>query len=198
VPNYSVIATGAVGYTDDVTKYEYDLDKAKLLLTEAGYPDGLSFNLIVCTEFYATAATVWQAELKKIGVDASIEILELGAYYDAMGNGDHEVGLSGWYAEADPDGTYESCFNSAYINQGGNNFACFNSPEIDELLLKEQVSKDPDERLGYFYEIARIAADNAIYAPMTSANGFVIHRENIGNITPDPGAMLRFNGITKS
>jgi peptide/nickel transport system substrate-binding protein len=198
VPNYSGIAVGAVGYTDDLTKYEYDLDKAKELLAEADYPDGLSFNLAVCTEFYAAAATVWQAEMKKIGVDASIEILELGAYYDATGSGDHEVALSGWYAEADPNGTYEPWFNSAYINQGGNNFACFNSPEIDELLLKEQLTKDQDERLGYFYEIARIAADNAIYAPMTSANGFVIHRENIGNITPDPGYMLRFNGITKS
>jgi peptide/nickel transport system substrate-binding protein len=198
VPNYSGLAVGAVGYTDDVTKYEYDLDKAKQLLAEAGYPDGLAFNMIVCTEFYAAAATVWQAELKKIGVDASIEILELGAYYDMTGRGDHEVALSGWYVEADPDGTYEPWFNSAYIGQGGNNFACFNSPEIDELLFKGQTTKDLDERLEYYYEIARIAADNAVYAPMSSATGFVVYRENIGNITPDPGYMLRFNGIVKS
>jgi peptide/nickel transport system substrate-binding protein len=198
VPNHSVIAAGAIGYTDDVTKYEYDLDKAKQLLTEAGYPDGLSFNMLVCTEFYAAAATVWQAELKKIGVDASIEIMELGAYYDAVGIGEHEVALSGWYADADPNGTYEACFNSTYIGQGGSNFACFGTSEIDELLRLGRTTKDMQERLGYYYEIARIAADNAVYAPMTSANGFIVYRDVLSNVTPDPLFVPRFNGIVKA
>jgi peptide/nickel transport system substrate-binding protein len=197
-PNYTGISVAAVGYTDDVTKYEYDPDKAKALLAEAGYPDGFSFNLLVCTEYYAPAATVWQAALKEIGVDMSIEILEVGAYYDALGIGEHEVGLSGWYAEADPNGTYDAWFNSKYAGQGGNNFACFKSPEVDELLHLGKVTKDTAQRLEYYYEIARVTTEQAVYAPMTSEEGLMAHSKKLSGVTPDPLYIPRFNGIVKS
>jgi peptide/nickel transport system substrate-binding protein len=198
VPNYTGIAVGAIGYTDDVTKYEYDPDKARALLAEAGYPDGFSFKLMVCTEFYAPAATVWQAALKEVGVDASIEILELGAYYDAVGIGEHEVALSGWYADADPNGTYDAWFNSKYVGEGGNNFACFASPEVDELLRLGSVTKDMSERLEYYYDIARITTEEAVYAPMTSESGYIAYRDVLSGVTPDPLYILRFNGIEKA
>jgi peptide/nickel transport system substrate-binding protein len=198
MPNYGVIGPSAVGYTGDVTKYEYDLDKAKALLAEAGYPDGLSFNLAVCTDYYAPAATVWQADLKKIGVDMTIEVMEVGAYYDMTGSAEHEVALSGWYGEPDPSTTFNPCFNSELIGKGGNNFACFKSDEIDSLLEQALIEKDMAKRLEFYYEISRIATENAVYAPMTSAEGFIILRDNISGVTPDLQGIIRLNGWTKS
>ena len=70
--------------------YEVDLEKAKALLKEAGYPDGLKFELKTSTAYppYVPTAQVIQSNLKKIGVQAEIIPLEWGAYIKDITNFD--------------------------------------------------------------------------------------------------------------
>jgi peptide/nickel transport system substrate-binding protein len=82
---YGPVPAGMWGYGSDLFQYSYDLDKAKELLTEAGYPDG-GFDLLYT---FATGdldeqqlGELWKAELAKVGIDLEVQGLNWEAQWD--------------------------------------------------------------------------------------------------------------------
>ena len=76
---------GTWSYEENVTTYDYDLDKAKSLLAEGGYPNGFDLPYLVPESGSGMVApkeiaTAMQADLKKIGVNAQIETMEWISY----------------------------------------------------------------------------------------------------------------------
>jgi len=86
-------------YSDDVVGYDYDLNKAKALLAEAGYADGFSTTLQAKNETTIVACvTAIQAQLAEIGIDVELDIIEGGDYGQALTGWDsglffHPTGL---------------------------------------------------------------------------------------------------------
>ncbi len=76
-PTYSVVPNGYLGHTDDVQRYEYDLEKSKALLKEAGYPDGLTTRAII-TKITAllNPMQVIQEQLRKAGITLELDIVD--------------------------------------------------------------------------------------------------------------------------
>jgi len=75
---------GMLGYWKDAPTYNVDLDKAKKLMKEAGYPTGLKATFLVWAgEETRVIAEVIKADLNKIGIDVDIEVKEVGAFNDA-------------------------------------------------------------------------------------------------------------------
>jgi len=72
--SFSVIAPGVFGYHNPGVKFEYNVDKAKALLTEAGYPDGFKTTLTVNGD--AMAAEMIQNMLKQIGITVEIKSVD--------------------------------------------------------------------------------------------------------------------------
>ncbi len=72
----SPVAPGHLGYTDDVEKYEYDLDKAKALMKEAGYENGFDLGKYVASPIYLRTGELVQAQLKKIGINFEIQMVD--------------------------------------------------------------------------------------------------------------------------
>ena len=99
-PANSAIPTVCAGYSEKTPGTTFDMMKAKELLTEAGYPDGLSLKL--CLKEDTTnqkVATVIQAYLSMIGIQVEIELMEGGAYTTAVyANGDYQMTISSWSA----------------------------------------------------------------------------------------------------
>ncbi len=73
-PMRSAVASSTPGFSDKGYKAEHDLDKAKKLLAEAGYPNGFSFDFTLGSGFpdWNDDAVLIQAELAKIGVTMNI------------------------------------------------------------------------------------------------------------------------------
>ena len=59
------VAPGHLGYTDDVEKYEYDLDKAKALMKEAGYENGFDLGKYVASPIYLRTGNWSRPSLKR-------------------------------------------------------------------------------------------------------------------------------------
>jgi len=78
----SVVPSGYLGTDENAPLYPYDPDKAKALLAEAGYPDGVSVKTIHTTlpGMLATIEAV-QAQLKKTGIDLQIEPVEHATFH---------------------------------------------------------------------------------------------------------------------
>lgn len=130
-----------------------DLKKARKLLAEAGYPDGLSCTLWTNSKkVRVDMATIIQAQLKKIGVDVKIQVLEWGAYLQGLKNNEHQLFIVGWTCQTpDPDMAVYPPFHSSQI--GGNNFAAFGNEKVDALLDKARITADGKEREALYHEI---------------------------------------------
>jgi peptide/nickel transport system substrate-binding protein len=85
VQAHGVVPTGMWGHSDTLTQYSYDLDKAKELLAEAGYPDG-GFDVMMtytAGDFdQQQLAELWKAELAKVGINLEIQPLGWDAQWE--------------------------------------------------------------------------------------------------------------------
>ena len=75
-PNVSVVPIGYLGYTRDVPKYEYDVQKAKDLLREAGYPNGLTITVLGSNRSFVEPYQLMQAQLAKAGIKMELDLIE--------------------------------------------------------------------------------------------------------------------------
>jgi len=87
------IPAGMWGHDPNLTQYTYDLEKARELLTEAGYPDGgfeLSYTHVAGDLDEQQVGELWKAELAKLGIDLKVEGLQWEAQWD-LGISDPET-----------------------------------------------------------------------------------------------------------
>ena len=72
----SVIGPGYLGYTDKVAKYDYNPEKAKALLKEAGFADGFNLGEVITSPVYINSVELLQGQLKKVGVTFEIKMVD--------------------------------------------------------------------------------------------------------------------------
>ncbi len=161
------VATGPIGqkvwaYNGDVQSYGYDVEKAKELLAEAGYPDG--FSTTIWTNENAQRmliAEIVQNQLGQIGIEVTTEILEWATYLDGTSAGNHEMFILGWVAvTGDPDYGLYACFHSDTHGASGNR-SFYSNDRVDELLDLARSSADPDVREEAYMEVQEIIVEEA-------------------------------------
>lgn len=148
------------GYYDGFEGYDYNPEKAKALLAEAGYADGLDFN-IVCINVGAVASEVLQAQLRDIGVNATITEMETAAISSYLLNGEHETTWYGCSFNINADHA-----RRLYVTKAGNNRAMYSNPEVDEKFTLGARTFDEEERMKLYKEIQEIIAEEVPYIPM--------------------------------
>jgi peptide/nickel transport system substrate-binding protein len=144
-----------------------DIGGAKMLLAEAGYPNG-GFTLEIKTspqypEFPA-AALVIQESLRQLGVTANVVQMEWGAFVAAIGQNRATGGREGGeiFATANtffpgPDGYISPFFYpGGSLNQGG-----YNNPKLGPLVLEARSISNHDQRRSLYVEIQRILLDES-------------------------------------
>ncbi len=193
-PQASYLGDGAIGYSSDVTVYDYDLEKAKALLAEAGYANGFECSVYVASDTRSRAAQVLQASLAQIGVTLRIEQMDSGVFYDKTGTGEHDMALTGWVANAEPDNTFRPLFHSSNIGSGGNRSFYVNDT-VDALIDEAAITQEMDKRLENYAEVLRVVTDDAIFAPFYTKKGLVAKRDNVDGIEVYPINMHRFENI---
>ena len=89
--------TDNLPYKPDIKQhYEYNIEKAKELMAEAGYPDGLTVEEpLIYFSYQKKAAEVIQAQLAEIGITVTMEGMDIGPAMEKMRAGDYVIGLSG-------------------------------------------------------------------------------------------------------
>ena len=149
--------------TEDLDVDGYDLDAAKALLAEAGYPDGFEIKIYTNeNQERIDAAQVVQNSWAKIGVTASVTTLEYAAYYDAVNSGEYDVCFFGWISDGDPDSSLYGLYHSTMV--GASNYSHTNNPKVDELLEKGRMELDDAKREQIYIELQQELVD---YCPAT-------------------------------
>lgn len=174
------------GSNQDLVAYEYDIEKAKALLKEAGYENG--FKTTIWTndnQQRMDIAEIVQNQLKDIGIEVEVKVVEWGAYLDGTAAGEHDMYILGWgTVTGDPNYGLYPLFHSSTFGDAGNR-SFYANDKVDELLEKGKVTVEPAEREKYYYEVQEIIRDEApwiftwdkeeLSATRSNVKGFVQH-----------------------
>lgn len=150
----AIIAPAVFGYSSPGA-YEYNPEKAKELLAEAGYPNGFSTSLWVNdNQTRIEVCQAVQAMLLDVGIDCSVEVLEFATFISRSTNGEHDMGYFGWVTSTtDADYTYYSLEHSTQQGAAGNR-SFLNDPEVDALIETGRTSTDEEVRKNAYAELA--------------------------------------------
>jgi len=175
------------GYNDEIEDYEYNPEKAKELLAEAGYPDGFETNLwaMPVARPYMfdpqKIAEAIQADLEKVGIKAKIVSYDWGTYLQKTEAGEHAMCLLGWTMDyPDPDNILYVLLDkdAATVGSAGN-VAFYRNDKVHELNMKAKKTYDRKEREKYYKEIQEIIHEDAPWVCLAHANQMVVFRNNV-------------------
>jgi peptide/nickel transport system substrate-binding protein len=151
--------------------YEYDPDRARELLAEAGVPDGFQFEMLVpAVTDRIVAAEVIQQMLGTVGITPvirQIEPVQAGDIFFAQEDGDGM--MSQWGGRADPQITMDLQFTAdGFLNAGDHT-----TDRFEELSAQAKAALDPDERAAILHEMVAEAVDQAF--TLILAHDFIVH-----------------------
>lgn len=150
------------GFNKDIPAYEYDPEKAKSLLKEAGYPDGFEielFALPVSRPYNPNGKKVgeiMQAQLKKVGINAKIVSYDIGTYWDKVDAGEFDMCMTGWSGEPDPNDWLHRLFTSGYLNS-----ARWNNDAYTDLVNEARTVSDIAKRSELYKKAQEIIHEEA-------------------------------------
>lgn len=170
---YGQVATGpihpALGeyYNPDVTTYEYDPERAKELLAEAGWSagdDGVLVNeagerftiLLNGPAGYPVLEqllTYAQQEYTNLGIEVTLEIDEWSVHLDKYHNLQYDMLSNWWITPPDPD------LFDHYYSESPSNWWAYENPELDELLLQAREEADREARIELYHQIQSMLAE---------------------------------------
>lgn len=147
-----------------------DLEKAKQLLAEAGYPDGFTAKLknTPTYSFLGNAGIAVQEQLKEIGINFEIESLEWSVFLKDYLGKNFEAVVSGYSAFADP----HTPLDGTYVTGRQNNFMSYSNPKFDELVAQGAQETDQAKRAEIYREAQRILLEDSPMVFLYAANEY--------------------------
>lgn len=174
----------------DVTDFSYNPEKAKALLAEAGYPNGIDLSkdfgvkmLTIPGTFHEKVGQVYQNNLAEIGV--KVELQNTQTPDEDVESGNFAIMNQG--ATYRTDFSYNEC-NYGTIGIGGNNYSQMNEPYVDEMFAKGALETDPAKRQAIYKELIEFLVD---YCPGIP----VFHKQEIYVWSKDLNAKAHSSGM---
>jgi peptide/nickel transport system substrate-binding protein/oligopeptide transport system substrate-binding protein len=162
-PMTGFVPPGIPGFQENAAPYTYDPEKAKQLLSEAGYPDGK--GLPTLTWVYDTGSgheiigEAIQADFKSVGIKMELEGYEWGTFLDKAKAGDFTFYRQSWQADYP---TMDNFLYPLFDSKAYDNYTFYNNPDVDRMLLEARSTIDNDKRIAKYREIEKkVLSDNA-------------------------------------
>lgn len=188
-------------YNDDVVDYEYNPEKAKQLLQEAGFAEGFETELWampVSRPYNPNArrmAELIQNDWEQIGVKTKIVSYEWGEYLKRMRDGEHSVGMMGWIGDnGDPDNFLNILLSCASVQQGSN-YAKFCYQPFDQLVVKAAQISDQAERAKLYEQAQVIFKEQAPWITIAHSTIYEPVSKKVLNYQLNPFGLHPFYGV---
>lgn len=162
VPSAGAVPPGLRGSDPERRRRPFDPDLAARLLAEAGYAGGLSMEIWYRDGGGAEQVLeAIQAELRRVGVDATLVAREWGTLKEAVNRGVPDAYFLDWYADyPDAENFLFPLFDSSNWGGGGNR-ARYSNARVDSMLAAAAAEPDPDARYELYRRIDRIVYEDA-------------------------------------
>ncbi len=175
---FGCIASAAVSY-------DYDVDAAKTLLKEAGYPDGFELDLYAEAPAHEAEAVI--GDLAAVGIKAKLNRLPWEAYADALAKNKAPVFLTNWGSNSLADA---AAIISYFFSGNADDFA--RDPDVTKWLNVADTNTDPEKRKEYYAKaIKRITDQSYVVSLYTGVRSYG-YDKNL-NFMPFVDEVLRFH-----
>lgn len=184
-PGSTIVPPGVVGYDDTLPANRYDVQKAKALLVEAGYPDGFEMRLWVQNDqVYQEVCQVLQSQLQEVGIDVKIEVLEYGTMLSMVYGGSDFDAVLKFFNIDSGDGAHGVY---TYSSTNSANTTRYDSPEATALIAENRITLDQEKRKELFGKIYAILEEDKpeisvfyeqiVLAMSKNVEGLEVHKE---------------------
>lgn len=197
VPAGGIIPPGMAEYNEALKGYTFDRDKAKALLSAAGYPAGKGLGAIEIAyannrETNQKIAEAVQAQLKEIGIDVKLRGLPLPTYQAEVGSGNLSFFKLGWAADALDAG----CILSPLFKTGSSeNMSNYSDPEVDRLLEAAQIAAHEQERIRLYREAEQKIVDDAPLMLLFHPVSLSLKGKNVQGLGANPMDVLKLSDV---
>lgn len=183
---YGPFAPGIVGYNPDLPRFDYDPDKARQLLADAGYPDGFSIKMVVPNiDRFITPATVFQQDMAQIGIDVELEILDTGTALEMFGQGKAPIFTFSRTHNPVPVSVAATWFHSSALPPGSN-YSYMTVPEVDEPIEAAQAATSEEELAEIMADLQRAVVEQVHYIWIDHEYNIFATRKGVNGFKADP------------
>ena len=136
-----------------------NIDKAKELLADAGYPDGFDLTIAIPSnyEFHMQTGEVVAEQLKEVGINVTIDAMEWSTWLDQVYNGrQYQATISGITSDLTP-----GYLLNRFQTDSKKNFINFASADYDALYQKIQDTLDVEQKKEYYKQLQQILCEDA-------------------------------------
>ncbi|WP_375449860.1 ABC transporter substrate-binding protein [uncultured Devosia sp.] len=177
--------------------YTQDIDKAKQLMADAGYPDGFEATVIAATgepPVASAEAQVLQSQLAAIGIKLDIQMMELNVYVDKWLAGDFDMAVAQNGGRADPYTMYNRYWTKAGNLQKVSNFA---DDELDSLMQQGRAETDPAKRKAIFTQFEQRLAEQSPWIWLSTSFSYTAQQKTVSGFVPSPtGTLFSLSAVT--
>ncbi|AJY74784.1 ABC transporter substrate-binding protein [Paenibacillus beijingensis] len=196
-PMRSSVPSNTPGSTDEGYEYRYDLDKAKQLLTEAGFPNGFNFDLTVGSGYpdWDDDAILLQASFAKIGVNMNIKNVARPQFLEMQKQRTMDAYISRWTSMV-----YDPSWHLGLLmdSKGTGNYHGYNNPTVDQLLQQANDERDETKRMALYHQAQKIITADAPWLYLYQYNRIVGVSNNVTGYKFYPDEFIRFADLDKA
>lgn len=174
----------------DVGYRHFDLKKAKQLLAEYGKPVEVRVDHTT-TPRGREIAEIAQQFFKKVGV--TVKPVPTDYLTIRMKIIEKTYQIAGWYMR--PGRDLGPLFFALFFSESPINLSCYNSPEMDRLLLAQRTATDPEKRKVLLCSIARLLNEDAPIIYCGGRHNYVFARQEVKGIKSIRGGIPRLSGV---
>lgn len=200
------IPTALPDFNPDLPFYDYNPDKARALLAEAGYPDGVDVVMWTTEQGeYKDVAEAILGNLHEVGIRVDLKVFDSGKYWDQFDEfqpstgekfptkkGVFDMFLGGWVGGETAHGFLRPLF----LSTSTSNSSFYANPEIDRLLAYYPTLPDEAARSDVYRQMQAIIVDEAPWVFSYYGCNNVGIRHRVRNYRPNAAGMIFLNGVT--
>jgi len=170
-----------------------NIEEAKQLLADAGYPDGIEFDLFTSdlepgmTQY----AEVYQQQVAAAGITANVVVAPADGYWEDIWMVE-TVSMTSWSQRV-----ADQILNEAFRSTSSWNETYYNNPEFDALLDKARSSLDFEESKGYYGQAEQLLFEDGGTFIAYFDNGARVLSKSISGLPPVPEDYIRWHLVAK-
>lgn len=159
--------------------YDANLEEAKALLEEAGYPNGEGLPTLTYSTndagYHKVVAEYLQQAWAELGINLNVEVVEWSSFTPMRRAGDYEISRNGWVGDySDPSNMLELLYTT-----NGNNDGKYSNADFDAAIDLSRATMDTAERSAALHEAEDILMEDAACIPVAYYNDFWLQSSRI-------------------
>ena len=177
----SLIPKGFFGHTEkDIPRYDYSPEKARELLSKAGYPNGFEVNLDTFqSPSYLPLATAIADQLRKVGITAKLVVTDQATWWGKLSKATTDFSLVLPSLQPDADFPLMRYYHSSAFSPGIN---VSKYDQLDDLIEKARKERDEKRRLEDYYQIQKKLMEDLPVIPLMMMIYAVPYKSHIAGV----------------